>query len=133
MQNRPICFVIFSLMSAALSVRGQDAVTSTTTDEQEAEAKPVIVSATRTNIPVDQSSTSVSVINSEDLDQKQIERAGLPRRPRNEVYVSASYLWWKKLRTTVAAKFVSGRQEINFGGPKFRHRRLQLRQRRRGI
>ena len=45
--------------------------------------------------------------------------ARLPRRPRNEVYVSASYLWCKKLRTTIAAKFVNAREELNFGGPNF--------------
>ena len=43
----------------------------------------------------------------------------LPRRPRNEVYVSGSYLWWNKLRTTVEAKFVNAREELNFGGPNF--------------
>ncbi|HJX25784.1 MAG TPA: TonB-dependent receptor, partial [Chthoniobacterales bacterium] len=46
--------------------------------------------------------------------------ARLPRRPRNEVYLSASYLWWKKLRTTIATKFVNAREDIdpnNFGGP----------------
>jgi vitamin B12 transporter len=44
----------------------------------------------------------------------------LPRRPRNEVYVSASYLWCKKLRTTIEAKWVNAREElnpVNFGGP----------------
>jgi vitamin B12 transporter len=45
--------------------------------------------------------------------------ARLPRRPRNEWYASASYLWWKKLRTTLAAKFVNAREELNFGGPNF--------------
>jgi vitamin B12 transporter len=43
----------------------------------------------------------------------------LPRRPRNEVYVSASYLWRKKLRTTIEAKWVNAREELNqvtFGG-----------------
>ncbi|MBA3962422.1 MAG: TonB-dependent receptor [Chthoniobacterales bacterium] len=43
----------------------------------------------------------------------------LPRRPRNEVYVSASYLWCKKLRTTAEAKWVNAREEINFGFPNF--------------
>jgi vitamin B12 transporter len=52
-------------------------------------------------------------------DINQPQGARLPRRPRNEVYVSASYLWWKKLRTTVAAKFVNAREELNFGGPNF--------------
>jgi len=45
----------------------------------------------------------------------------LPRRPRNEVYFSGSYLWCKKLRTTVEAKFVNAREELNrnFFGPNF--------------
>ena len=53
-------------------------------------------------------------------DVNQPEGARLPRRPRNEVYVSASYLWWKKLCTTLSAKWVNAREEIdfaNFGGP----------------
>lgn len=43
----------------------------------------------------------------------------LPRRPRNEAYASASYLWCKKLRTTLSAKWVNAREEINanFFGP----------------
>jgi vitamin B12 transporter len=43
----------------------------------------------------------------------------LPRRPRNEVYVSGSYLWWNRLRTTIEAKWVNAREELNFGGPNF--------------
>src|SRR5437667_8857617 len=74
MRNRPICFVLFSLYSVASDMRAQDGVRSTVTDQEEAEAEPVIVSATRTGIPLDQSPASVSVINSEDIDQKQIER-----------------------------------------------------------
>src|SRR5437763_12026002 len=74
MRNRPICFVLFSLLSAASAMRGQDAVRSTTNDQDEAEAAPVIVSATRTEIPLDQSPSSVSVIDSQDIDRKQIER-----------------------------------------------------------
>ncbi|MGE5212889.1 MAG: TonB-dependent receptor [Nitrospirota bacterium] len=52
-------------------------------------------------------------------DISQLQGARLPRRPRNEVYVSATYLWWKKLRTVVEAKFVNAREELNFGGPNF--------------
>ncbi|HET9417882.1 MAG TPA: TonB-dependent receptor [Chthoniobacterales bacterium] len=52
-------------------------------------------------------------------DISQPQGARLPRRPRNEVYVSASYLWWKKLRTTAEAKFVNAREELNFAGPNF--------------
>src|SRR5436305_8987121 len=40
----------------------------------EAEAEQVVVSATRFDIPLDQSPASVSVIGSEDMEQKQIER-----------------------------------------------------------
>ena len=52
-------------------------------------------------------------------DISQLQGARLPRRPRNEAYISASYLWWKRLRTTVEAKFVNAREELNFGGPNF--------------
>ena len=52
-------------------------------------------------------------------DVSQLQGARLPRRPRNEIYVSASYLWWKRLRTVVEAKFVNAREELNFGGPNF--------------
>jgi vitamin B12 transporter len=52
-------------------------------------------------------------------DISQLQGARLPRRPRNEVYLSASYRWWKKLRTTVEAKWVNAREEINFGQPNF--------------
>ncbi|MDQ6625126.1 MAG: TonB-dependent receptor [Verrucomicrobiota bacterium] len=52
-------------------------------------------------------------------DVSQLLGARLPRRPRNEGYISASYLWFGKLRTTAAAKFVNAREEINFGGPNF--------------
>src|SRR6266536_6037200 len=74
MRNRPICFVLFSLFSAASAMRAQDAVRSTTNGQDEAETAPVIVSATRTEIPLDQSPSSVSVIDSQDIDRKQIER-----------------------------------------------------------
>jgi vitamin B12 transporter len=49
------------------------------------------------------------------------EGSRLPRRPRNEVYVSASYLWYKRLRTTIEAKWVNAREELNpnFFGPNF--------------
>jgi vitamin B12 transporter len=52
-------------------------------------------------------------------DVSQPPGARLPRRPRHEAYVSASYLWWKKLRTTLSAKWVNAREELNFGGPNF--------------
>jgi vitamin B12 transporter len=52
-------------------------------------------------------------------DISQLQGARLPRRPRNEIYASASYLWCKQLRTTLEAKWVNAREEINFGGPNF--------------
>ncbi|MEP6937972.1 MAG: TonB-dependent receptor [Chthoniobacterales bacterium] len=45
--------------------------------------------------------------------------ARLPRRPRHEAYVSASYLWFGKLRTTAEAKFVNAREELSFGAANF--------------
>ena len=75
MRNRPLCFVLVSLMSATLSVRAQGTFRSTSADgDQLTEAEPVVVSATRFDIPLDQSPASVSVIDSEDIDHKQIER-----------------------------------------------------------
>ena len=52
-------------------------------------------------------------------DVSQFQGARLPRRPRNEIYVSATYLAWKRLRTVIEAKFVNAREELNFGGPNF--------------
>ncbi len=52
-------------------------------------------------------------------DISQLPGARLPRRPRNECYASASYLWWNRLRTTVSAKFVNAREELNFGQANF--------------
>ncbi len=74
MRNHPLCFVLVSLMSAAFSVRAQDAVRSTSSDQPENEAERVVVSATRFDIPLDQSPASVSVIDSQDLENRQIER-----------------------------------------------------------
>src|SRR6266567_3476721 len=47
---------------------------SPTPSSGEAEVEQVVVSATRFDIPLDQSPASVSVITSEDFEQKQIER-----------------------------------------------------------
>src|SRR6516225_1690697 len=74
MRNRPLCFVLVSLMSAVISARAQDA-TSVSNGDQLPEAEPVVVSATRFDIPLDQSPASVSVIDSQDIENKQIERA----------------------------------------------------------
>lgn len=52
-------------------------------------------------------------------DVSQLQGARLPRRPRNEIYLSATYLAWKRLRTVIEAKFVNAREELNFGGPNF--------------
>src|SRR5437899_8297340 len=75
MRNRPVWFLILNLTLAAPAIHGQDAVRSTPTDEEEtAQSEPVVVSAMRFDIPLEQSPASVSVISSEDLEQKQIER-----------------------------------------------------------
>ena len=74
MRNRPVLFFILVINAALRIVSAQDAVRSTTADQSEAETEPVVVSATRTDIPLDQSPASVSVIDSQDIDAKQIER-----------------------------------------------------------
>jgi vitamin B12 transporter len=81
--------------------------------EAELRAQPVpnfVLTATYTYIEAEKTSSK---------DVSQLQGARLPRRPRNEIYVSASYLWWKRLRTVVEAKFVNAREELNFGGPNF--------------
>ena len=81
--------------------------------EAELRAQPI------TNLLFTVSYTYLDAKNTSSEDISQPQAARLPRRPRNEVYVSASYLWWKKLRTVVEAKFVNAREELNFGGPNF--------------
>jgi len=49
----------------------------------------------------------------------QLDGARLPRRPRNQIYLSASYLWFQKLRTTLSAKWVNAREELNFGAANY--------------
>ena len=63
--------------------------------------------------------TYLDAQNTGSRDISQLPGARLPRRPRNEVYVSGSYLWFGKLRTTAEAKWVNAREELNFGGPNF--------------
>ena len=81
--------------------------------EAELRAQPIA------NLVFTASYTYLDAENTSSKDITQLQGARLPRRPRNEVYVSASYLWWKKLRTMVEAKFVNAREELNFGGPNF--------------
>ena len=81
--------------------------------ETELKVKPLTdLTITATYTYLDTEKTSAA-------DISQPQGARLPRRPRNEAYVSASYLWCKKLRTTIEAKFVNAREELNFGGPNF--------------
>jgi vitamin B12 transporter len=81
--------------------------------EMELRAQPIV------DLTFTASYTYLDAEKTSSADISQPQGARLPRRPRNEVYVSGSYLWWKKLRTTIAAKFVNAREEINFGGPNF--------------
>jgi vitamin B12 transporter len=81
--------------------------------ETELRAQPM------TDLLVTASYTYLEAEKTSSADISQPQGARLPRRPRNEVYVSGSYLWWKKLRTTIEAKFVNAREELNFGGPNF--------------
>ena len=81
--------------------------------EAELRAQPI------PNLIFTASYTYLEAEKTDDTDISQPTGSRLPRRPRNEVYVSASYLWWKKLRTVVEAKFVNAREELNFGAPNF--------------
>ena len=76
MPNCSVCCVVFSLICAALPVRAEESVNTTAEGQNEAEAEPVVVSATRFDIPLEQSPSSVSVITARDLEWKQIERVG---------------------------------------------------------
>ena len=81
--------------------------------ETELRVQPVtdlIFTATYTYLDAEKTSAA-------DINQPQGAR--LPRRPRNEAYFSASYLWFGKLRTVVSAKFVNAREELRFGSPNF--------------
>ncbi len=71
------------------------------------------------NLIFSASYTYLDAVNTSSADITQLPGARLPRRPRNEVYFSASYFWFRKLRTTAEAKFVNAREELNFGGPNF--------------
>ena len=84
MQNCPVWFVHFwkarraqllpfALLAVVTSICvAQEA--SPTPSPTEMEAEPIVVTATRFDIPLDLSPASASVITSEDLEQKQIER-----------------------------------------------------------
>src|ERR1700758_4544621 len=75
MQNRPVWFVRRAWFSLAIAVSVAHAQEPTPTPSPfDTETEPVVVSATRFDIPLDQSPASVSVISSEDLEQKQIQR-----------------------------------------------------------
>jgi vitamin B12 transporter len=63
--------------------------------------------------------TYLEAVKTSAADIAQPPGARLPRRPRNEVYLSASYSWFEKLQTTLEAKWVNAREELNFGAPNF--------------
>jgi vitamin B12 transporter len=81
--------------------------------ETELRATPI------TDLVLTASYTYLEAEKTDNADISQPQGSRLPRRPRNEIYVSGSYLWGKKLRTTIEAKWVNAREEINFGGPNF--------------
>jgi vitamin B12 transporter len=81
--------------------------------EAELHARPIL------NLVLTAAYTYLDAEKTSSKDVSQLQGARLPRRPRNEIYVSATYLWWKRLQTVVEAKFVNAREELNFGGPNF--------------
>src|SRR6202045_5001975 len=75
MRNRPVCFLLSLVFGASCALHAQDAVRSASNDQEESvAAEPVVVSATRFDIPLDQVPASVSIVDSQDIEQKQIER-----------------------------------------------------------
>src|SRR6516164_5124540 len=68
----PIKFAALAVVFAPFVCQAQEV--SPTPSPGEADVEQVVVSATRFDIPLDQSPASVSVISSEDLEQKQIQR-----------------------------------------------------------
>lgn len=72
-----------------------------------------------TNLVLTASYTYLEAEKTDNANITQPQGSRLPRRPRNEIYLSGSYLWWGKLRTTIEAKWVNAREELNFGGPNF--------------
>ena len=81
--------------------------------ETELRAQPV------TNLVLTASYSYLEAEKTSSADISQPKGARLPRRPRNEIYLSASYLWCQKLRTTLSAKWVNAREELRFGEPNF--------------
>src|SRR5689334_20056986 len=74
MRIRSLWFVLVVVISSAVSIRAENFGAVSPDGDQLPEAEPVVVSATRFDIPLDQSPASVSVISAEELEQKQIER-----------------------------------------------------------
>src|SRR6516164_4807543 len=73
MQNRSVwSFPVAILIFATVVGHAQEA--TPTASPGQAEAESVVVSATRFDIPLDQSPATVTVISSEDIEQKQIQR-----------------------------------------------------------
>src|SRR2546429_5514772 len=73
MQNRSVWFFLVAiLVFVPVVCHAQEA--TPTPSPAEAEVEPVVGSATRFDIPLDQSPASASVISSEELEQKQIQR-----------------------------------------------------------
>lgn len=72
MKNRPVRIAIFSSIIIASALRGEEPVEPV--PDLETEGEPIVVSATRIDIPLDQSPATISVIDAQDLEIKQIER-----------------------------------------------------------
>jgi vitamin B12 transporter len=71
MRNRPLCFVLFSVMSAAISVRAEDATPVSPNGDQLPEAEPVVVSATKIETPINEIGSSVTVVTDDEIERNQ--------------------------------------------------------------
>jgi vitamin B12 transporter len=77
MQNRSVCFLVLNLALATRIIHAQDAVRSTSTDQEETvQSQSVVVSATRIETPIDQLGSSVTVITDDEIERNQ--RRSLP-------------------------------------------------------
>jgi vitamin B12 transporter len=71
-KNRPLYFVLVSLVSATFSVRAQDRSNpASPTGDQLPEAAPVVVSATKIETPINEIGSSVTVVTDDEIERNQ--------------------------------------------------------------
>jgi vitamin B12 transporter len=71
MRNRPLCFVLVSLIGAAIRVRAEDASSVSPNGDQLPMAESVVVSATKIDTPINEIGSSVTVITDQQIEENQ--------------------------------------------------------------